>query len=143
MLDHLLLADHDGMNQLLETYPGLLDDPRVASRYAHETLNNEPQPYASAGAPQAPRIGLTMVMDKAEPPSSRRLPRSQRRQSRLAQLGFGTSIATPNVKEKIKLYHDAGLMVYPGGTLFEAFLSRTNSTTTSVLWTTSGWKRWK
>ena len=33
LLDHLLLADHDGMNQLLETYPGLLDDPRVASRY--------------------------------------------------------------------------------------------------------------
>ena len=34
LLDHLLLADFDGMNRLLETYPGLLDDPRVASRYA-------------------------------------------------------------------------------------------------------------
>lgn len=34
LLDHLLLADYDGMNRLLETYPGLLDDPRVASRYA-------------------------------------------------------------------------------------------------------------
>jgi tetratricopeptide (TPR) repeat protein len=33
LLDHLLLADFDGMNQLLETYPGLLDDTRVASRY--------------------------------------------------------------------------------------------------------------
>ena len=30
----LLLADFEGMNRLLETYPGLLDDPRVASRYA-------------------------------------------------------------------------------------------------------------
>ena len=33
-------------------------------------------------------------------------------------------IVTPNVKEKIKLYHDAGLMVYPGGTLFEAYFVR-------------------
>jgi tetratricopeptide (TPR) repeat protein len=33
LLDHLLLADFEGMNRLLETYPGLLDDPRVASRY--------------------------------------------------------------------------------------------------------------
>ena len=34
LLDQLLLADFDGMNRLLETYSGLLDDPRVASRYA-------------------------------------------------------------------------------------------------------------
>ncbi|MEC8335200.1 MAG: tetratricopeptide repeat protein [Bacteroidota bacterium] len=34
LLDQLLLADFEGMNRLLETYPGLLDDPRVASRYA-------------------------------------------------------------------------------------------------------------
>ncbi|MDA0939830.1 MAG: tetratricopeptide repeat protein [Bacteroidetes bacterium] len=34
LLDHLLMSDYDGMNRLLETYPGLLDDPRVASRYA-------------------------------------------------------------------------------------------------------------
>ena len=34
LLDHLLMADFEGMNRLLETYPGLLDDPRVASRYA-------------------------------------------------------------------------------------------------------------
>lgn len=34
LLDTLLLADFDGMDRLLETYPGLLDDPRVASRYA-------------------------------------------------------------------------------------------------------------
>ena len=33
LLDTLLLADFAGMNRLLETYPGLLDDPRIASRY--------------------------------------------------------------------------------------------------------------
>jgi tetratricopeptide (TPR) repeat protein len=33
LLDTLLMADFDGMNRLLESYPGLLDDPRIASRY--------------------------------------------------------------------------------------------------------------
>ena len=40
------------------------------------------------------------------------------------KLGFGTSIVTPNVKEKIKLYQAANIKVYLGGTLFEAFLIR-------------------
>lgn len=42
----------------------------------------------------------------------------------LIKLGFGTSYITPNVKEKVKLYRDAGMKVYLGGTLFEAFLIR-------------------
>lgn len=40
------------------------------------------------------------------------------------KLGFGTSVVTPNVKEKIKLYQNADIKVYLGGTLFEAFLIR-------------------
>lgn len=40
------------------------------------------------------------------------------------KLGFGTSVVTPRVKEKVKIYHDAGIKVYVGGTLFEAFLIR-------------------
>lgn len=40
------------------------------------------------------------------------------------KLGFGTSIITKNVKEKVKLYKDAGMKVYVGGTLFEAFVVR-------------------
>jgi phosphosulfolactate synthase len=40
------------------------------------------------------------------------------------KLGFGTSVVTPNVKEKIKLYQEANIKVYLGGTLFEAFLIR-------------------
>ncbi len=39
-------------------------------------------------------------------------------------MGFGTSILTQNVKEKIKLYKNAGIKVYVGGTLFEAFVIR-------------------
>ncbi|MCX6248807.1 MAG: phosphosulfolactate synthase [Bacteroidetes bacterium] len=40
------------------------------------------------------------------------------------KLGFGTSVVTPNVKEKIRLYQQANMKVYVGGTLFEAFLIR-------------------
>jgi phosphosulfolactate synthase len=40
------------------------------------------------------------------------------------KLGFGTSVVTPNVKEKIKLYQKSNIKVYLGGTLFEAFLIR-------------------
>ena len=42
----------------------------------------------------------------------------------LMKLGFGTSILTPKLAEKIKLYQDAGIPVYFGGTLFEAFVVR-------------------
>jgi len=40
------------------------------------------------------------------------------------KLGFGTSLFTNNVEEKIKCYQKAGINVYLGGTLFEAFLVR-------------------
>jgi len=40
------------------------------------------------------------------------------------KLGFGTSVVTPGVKEKVRIYQDAGIRVYVGGTLFEAFLIR-------------------
>src|SRR3954463_7373267 len=40
------------------------------------------------------------------------------------KLGFGTSLITKNVKQKIKLYKNAGMKVFVGGTLFEAFVVR-------------------
>ena len=42
----------------------------------------------------------------------------------LLKLGFGTSIITPGIKDKVKLYKNAGIDVYCGGTLFEAFFIR-------------------
>jgi phosphosulfolactate synthase len=42
----------------------------------------------------------------------------------IVKLGFGTSFVTPNLKEKIEVYHSHNIPVYFGGTLFEAFLIR-------------------
>jgi phosphosulfolactate synthase len=40
------------------------------------------------------------------------------------KLGFGTSVVSKNVKEKVKLYQSANIKVYAGGTLLEAFVIR-------------------
>jgi phosphosulfolactate synthase len=42
----------------------------------------------------------------------------------VVKLGWATSFVTPNLQEKIKIYHDANIPVYFGGTLFEAFAIR-------------------
>jgi phosphosulfolactate synthase len=42
----------------------------------------------------------------------------------IVKLGWGTSYVTPNLHDKLKIYRDAGIPVYFGGTLFEAFLVR-------------------
>jgi phosphosulfolactate synthase len=42
----------------------------------------------------------------------------------IVKLGFGTSAVTANLREKIEIYQAAGIPVYFGGTLFEAFLVR-------------------
>lgn len=42
----------------------------------------------------------------------------------IVKLGWATSFVTPNLRDKIKLYQDAGMPVYFGGTLFEAFVIR-------------------
>jgi len=40
------------------------------------------------------------------------------------KLGFGTSLISKDVREKVRLYKSAGMKVYVGGTLFEAFIVR-------------------
>src|SRR5678809_1045378 len=42
----------------------------------------------------------------------------------IVKLGWATSYVTPNLKEKIKVYKEAGIPCYLGGTLFEAFIIR-------------------
>jgi phosphosulfolactate synthase len=75
---------------------------------------------------QKPRQnGLTMVMDKGL--SVREVedflevagPHAD-----IVKLGWSTSYVTPNLERKLKVYKDAGIPVYFGGTLFEAFIIR-------------------
>lgn len=42
----------------------------------------------------------------------------------VVKLGWGTSVVTQNLEEKLAVYANAGIPVYFGGTLFEAYLLR-------------------
>lgn len=42
----------------------------------------------------------------------------------IVKLGWGTSFVTPNLNVKLDAYKEAGIPVYLGGTLFEAFIVR-------------------
>lgn len=42
----------------------------------------------------------------------------------IVKLGWATSFVTPNLKDKLRVYKEAGVPVYFGGTLFEAFVIR-------------------
>jgi phosphosulfolactate synthase len=76
--------------------------------------------------PEKPRnYGVNMVMDKGL--SIRETENFIEKCGHLVdlvKLGFGTSLISKNVDVKVKLYHDAGIKCYLGGTLFEAFLIR-------------------
>lgn len=69
--------------------------------------------------------GLTMVMDKGL--SLRQVEdflEVAGVHTDIVKLGWATSYVTPNLKEKLALYRSAGIPVYFGGTLFEAFAIR-------------------
>jgi phosphosulfolactate synthase len=69
--------------------------------------------------------GLTMVMDKGlSVREAEDLVDGSGPYIDLLKLGFGSSIITPNLEKKIKVYQNGGLPVYFGGTLLEAFLVR-------------------
>jgi phosphosulfolactate synthase len=71
------------------------------------------------------QVGLTMAMDKGM--STREAEDFLSVAGEyvdLLKLGWGTSYVTPNLQEKILLYQKAGIPVYFGGTLFEAFVIR-------------------
>jgi len=42
----------------------------------------------------------------------------------IVKLGWATSFVTPNLRDKLAVYKNAGIPVYFGGTLFEAFIVR-------------------
>ena len=85
-----------------------------------EILKNLPE------RPNKPRNeGLTMVMDKGlSLNEAENMVALKSDLTDIVKLGFGTSILTKNISEKIKLYQQSGMIVYTGGTLFEAFIIR-------------------
>jgi len=69
--------------------------------------------------------GLTMMMDKGlSLKEAEHFVESSAPFTDLVKFGFGTALITRNLKEKVKLYQDAGLKPYFGGTLFEMFFVR-------------------
>ena len=69
--------------------------------------------------------GLTMVMDKGlSLHGVEDLIETAVFNTDIVKLGWATSYVTPKLDEKLKLYRDAGIPVYFGGTLFEAFIVR-------------------
>jgi len=69
--------------------------------------------------------GITMVMDKGL--SCRQAEdflEVGADKTDLIKLGFGTSTVTPSLFKKLSIYQEAGIPVYFGGTLFEAYVIR-------------------
>lgn len=76
--------------------------------------------------PAKPRTeSLTMVMDKGlSVREAEDFMSVGSEYTDFVKLGFGTSLITPQLEKKIRIYKDAGCIPYFGGTLFEAFIIR-------------------
>ncbi len=76
--------------------------------------------------PARPREkGVTMVMDKGVSlQQAENFIDACGEYIDIVKLGFGTSYLTKNLDKKLKLYKEAGIKTYFGGTLFEAFIVR-------------------
>lgn len=82
-------------------------------------------PHIPIRDPKPREKGITMVMDKGlSLKEAENFVDSSGHLTDLVKLGFGTSYITRNLEEKLKLYRDAGIKTYFGGTLFEAFIVR-------------------
>ena len=88
-------------------------------------MSNFTLPYIPE-RPQKPRQeGVTMMMDKGLGlKETEHFIEASGHLTDLVKFGFGTSYVTKNLEEKIKLYKEAGIRPYLGGTLFEAFYAR-------------------
>lgn len=78
---------------------------------------------------QPREIGLTMMMDKGL--STRQIEDFLTVSSSytdLIKFGFGTSLISKNIKEKVSLMKQVGIVPYLGGTMFELFYARNQIT---------------
>jgi phosphosulfolactate synthase len=82
-------------------------------------------PYIPDRPEKTREAGVTMMMDKGL--SLREVENFIEANgdfTDIAKLGFGTAYVTKNLEEKIKLYKEANIRPYFGGTLFEIFIAR-------------------
>ena len=82
-------------------------------------------PYIPDRPKKTREAGVTMMMDKGL--SLREVENfieANGDYTDIAKLGFGTAYVTKNLEEKIKLYKEANIRPYFGGTLFELFIAR-------------------
>lgn len=69
--------------------------------------------------------GITMVMDKGMSINEvENFLSVAGAHTDIVKLGWATSFVTPHLREKLRIYREAGIPVYFGGTLFEAFIVR-------------------
>lgn len=82
-------------------------------------------PFLPQRTPKPRFSGITMVMDKGlSTGEAVNFLENCAPYTDLVKLGFGTSVFSSNVEKKVELYRNAGVRVYFGGTLFEAFVIR-------------------
>lgn len=71
------------------------------------------------------QTGVTMVIDKGLGlTSAQEIANSYGHLIDFIKFGFGTALIEKNLNEKIRIYKQAGIIPYFGGTLFEAFIIR-------------------
>jgi phosphosulfolactate synthase len=86
---------------------------------------NYPLPFIPERPAKPRESGLTMMMDKGlSVQEAANFIESSGPFTDLVKFGFGTGLITDQVGKKIKLFKDAGIRTYFGGTLFEAFIIR-------------------
>lgn len=82
-------------------------------------------PFVPERTSKPRKHGITMMMDKGlSLRETENFIEANAHLTDVVKFGFGTSYVTNNLKEKIKLYSEAGIRPYFGGTLFEVFYAR-------------------
>ena len=82
-------------------------------------------PFIPERTPKPRQSGLTMMMDKGLSLSeAENFCHSSADFTDLVKFGFGTALITKDLSQKVKLYREAGMDPYFGGTLFEMFAVR-------------------
>jgi phosphosulfolactate synthase len=82
-------------------------------------------PYIPERATKPREFGQTMVMDKGLSISeAEAMVESSGEYIDFVKFGFGTALITNKLEEKIKIFKQAGIRPYFGGTLFEIFIIR-------------------